>query len=255
MLNKKEKSNSTFSFRRLATRITDRQVLNGLYTLAVPACYIGPALMIIGDITTIVLNHGDSPVQETISWFAAGPFGWLEKLGMLTVAVSLLFIAVHLLRVRDIRGKNQRDIRLLQADGILLAIVAFGFFLITFFNTNVIGTIVSFHGLVHQIATIMVSVVFYAACLILTRLLIKNPTAKYAGFYSGLTFLVGFGVLFWLGFSNSRSEYMGLIERLTAGFNLVWIMLVGPQVIKLVNEMRRQSAATSLSGELSSPDN
>jgi hypothetical protein len=48
---------------------------------------------------------------------------------------------------------------------------------------------------------------------------------------------------------------MGLIERLTAGFNLVWIMLVGPQVIKLVNEMRRQSAATSLSGELSSPDN
>ena len=101
----------------------------------------------------------------------------------------------------------------------------------------------------------MVSVVFYAACLILTRLLIKNPTAKYAGFYSGLTFLVGFGVLFWLGFSNSRSEYMGLIERLTAGFNLVWIMLVGPQVIKLVNEMRRQSAATSLSGELSSPDN
>jgi hypothetical protein len=162
---------------------------------------------------------------------------------------------VHLLRVRDIRGKNQRDIRLLQADGILLAIVAFGFFLITFFNTNVIGTIVSFHGLVHQIATIMVSVVFYAACLILTRLLIKNPTAKYAGFYSGLTFLVGFGVLFWLGFSNSRSEYMGLIERLTAGFNLVWIMLVGPQVIKLVNEMRRQSAATSLSGELSSPDN
>jgi hypothetical protein len=242
MLNKRLKFNNSFSFRTLVTRMTDRQVLNGLYTLAVPACYIGPALMIIGDIITIALNHGDSPVQETISWFAAGPFGWLEKLGMLTVAISFLFIAAHLLSIRDIRVKNQRDLRLLQADGILLAIVAFGFFLITIFNTNVIGTIVSFHGLVHQIATIMVSVVFYIACLILMRLLVKHPALKYAGFYSGLTLLVGFGVLFWLGLSNSRSEYMGLMERLVAGFNLVWIMLVGPQVIRLVNELRKESA-------------
>jgi hypothetical protein len=56
--------------------------------------------------------------------------------------------------------------------------------------------------------------------------------------YNGLTFLVGFGVLFWLVFSVSRSEYMGLVERLMAGFNLVWIMLVGPKVIKLVNELQ-----------------
>jgi hypothetical protein len=38
---------------------------------------------------------------------------------------------------------------------------------------------------------------------------------------------------------------MGLMERLIAGFKLVWIMLVGPQVIKLVNEMRRLSPAAS----------
>jgi hypothetical protein len=49
---------------------------------------------------------------------------------------------------------------------------------------------------------------------------------------------VGIAGLFWLGFSVYRSDYLGLVERLIAGFNLVWIVLVGPQVIKLVNELR-----------------
>ncbi|MGP8079923.1 MAG: hypothetical protein ACLPVI_05370 [Dehalococcoidales bacterium] len=31
------------------------------------------------------------------------------------------------------------------------------------------------------------------------------------------------------------NEYIGLEERMIAGFNLVWIVLVGPQVIKLAN--------------------
>ena len=237
-MNKRLKFNRSINFQPLATRIMDRRVLDGIFTLAVPACYVGPAIMVTADVVTIVLNHGHSPIRETISWFAAGPFGWLEKLGMLIVAISFLFIAVHLLRVKDYKINNKSEFRLLKLDGILLAIVAFGFLLITIFNANVISTTVSFHGLIHQIATGFVSVFFYAACLILMRLLIKITALKYTVFYSGLTFLVGIAGLFWLGFSVYRSDYLGLVERLIAGFNLVWIVLVGPQVIKLVNELR-----------------
>jgi len=224
VLNKRLKFNRSINFQPLATRIMDRRVLDGIFTLAVPACYVGPAIMVTADVVTIVLNHGHSPIRETISWFAAGPFGWLEKLGMLIVAISFLFIAVHLSRVKDYKINNKSEFRLLKLDGILLAIVAFGFLLITIINANVISTTVSFHGLIHQIAT--------------GFLLIKIPALKYTVFYSGLTFLVGIAGLFWLGFSVYRSDYLGLVERLIAGFNLVWIVLVGPQVIKLVNELR-----------------
>jgi hypothetical protein len=222
----------------LKVLISDSPFLDRVLTSVVPACYIGPATMVVADVLTIALNRGHSPMQETISWFAAGPFGWLEKTGMLTVAVSFLLIAAHLLRIKDTKVRNIKELRWFKTEGILLAIVAFGFFLITIFNTNVISTIISFHGVIHMIATGLVSVFFYVACLILMRLLIKKPALKYVGLYNGLTFLVGFGVLFWLVFSVSRSEYMGLVERLMAGFNLVWIMLVGPQVIKLVNELQ-----------------
>ena len=149
------------------------------------------------------------------------------------VAISFLFIAINLLRV-----KNQKDLRLVKFAGGLLVIVATGFLMISIFNTNVIGTIISFHGLVHQIATVAVSVVFYLSCLILMRLMINKPGLRYFSLYSGLTFLVGLTVLVLLSFSYHQNEYIGLLERMTAGFNLVWIVLVGPQVIKLARSLQ-----------------
>ena len=201
--------------------------------LATTACYIAPAIMVAADAITITLNRSVNPLKQTISGFAIGPYGWLEKLGMVMVAISFLFIAINLLRL-----KNQKDLRLVKFAGGLLVIVATGFLMISIFNTNVIGTIISFHGLVHQIATVAVSVVFYLSCLILMRLMINKPGLRYFSLYSGLTFLVGLTVLVLLSFSYHQNEYIGLLERMTAGFNLVWIVLVGPQVIKLARSLQ-----------------
>ena len=196
--------------------------------LATITCYIAPAMMVAADAITITLNLNVNPLKQTLSRFAIGPYGWLEKLGMVMVAISFLFIAINLLRV-----KKPKDLRLLRFVGGLLVIVAIGFLMISVFNTSVIDTIISFHGLVHQITTAAVSVVFYLSCLILMRLMINKPGLRYFSLYSGLTFLVGVTVFVLLSFRYHQNEYIGLSERMIAGFNLGWIVLVGPQVIKL----------------------
>ncbi|MGP8079924.1 MAG: DUF998 domain-containing protein [Dehalococcoidales bacterium] len=90
--------------------------------LATAACYLGPTVMVAADLITIALNHTINPLKHTISGYAIGPYGWLEKLGMVTVAISFLLIALNLLTV-----KNQKDLNRLRLVGILLVIVAIGF--------------------------------------------------------------------------------------------------------------------------------
>ena len=209
------------------------QLFDYFSKLATTACYLAPAIMVAADALTIALNRNFSPLKQTISRFAIGPFGWLEKVGMVMVAIAFFAIAINLLKV-----KNKNGLRLFRYVGGLLVIVAIGFLMICIFNTNVIGTLISFHGLLHQIATAAVSVVFYLSCLILMRLLINKTGFKYFGIYCGLTCLVGLIVLVLLGFNYHQNEYIGLLERMIAGFNLGWIVLIGPQVVKLARSLQ-----------------
>jgi hypothetical protein len=189
--------------------------------------------MVAADALTIALNRNFSPLKQTISRFAIGPFGWLEKVGMVMVAIAFFAIAINLLKV-----KNKKKLRLFRYVGGLLVIVAIGFLMICIFNTNVIGTIISFHGLMHQITTAAVSAVFYLSCLILMRLMINKTGLRYFSLYSGLTFLVGLIVLALLVSRYHQNEYIGLLERMIAGFNLGWIAMVGPQVVKLARSLQ-----------------
>jgi hypothetical protein len=202
-----------------------------LSSLATKACYLGPAVMVAADTVTIALNHTFSPLKQTISGFAAGPDGWLERIGIAVVALSFFLIALNVLTTQK---KNHA--RILTSSGVLLVIVAIGFLMLSIFNTNVIATLASFHGLVHQISSAAVSVVFYAACLIMMGLMINKPGFRFFAIYSGITFVVGVTVLTLLVAGFYQDVYTGLMERGIAGFNMVWIVLVGPQVIRLARE-------------------
>lgn len=111
--------------------------------------------MVLADFLTVILIQNLSPVRFSISYFAGSPYGWLEKIGMVAVSISFALIAANLLC-----GVEKPAGRLWQIDGVLLAVVAVGFLTISLFDTNVIGTIYSFHGLVHQLATIAVTLFF-----------------------------------------------------------------------------------------------
>ena len=120
----------------------------------------------------------------------------------------------------------------------MLAIVAIGFLLLGIFNTNVIGTLSSFHGLIHHFSVIAVSVIFYLSCLITMSLMLNRRGFRYFGLYNGLTFLVGLIALIFIVSGHVLKKYIGLEERAIAGFNLVWIVLVGPQLIKLADSLQ-----------------
>jgi Protein of unknown function (DUF998) len=209
------------------------QILSPFSKLATAACYVGPAIMVAADIITIMLNRAVDPLKQTISGYAAGSYGWLEKLGMVTVAFSFLFIAMNLLNTENKEGLNR-----LRLVGALLVIVTIGFLLLGIFNTNVIGTLSSFHGLVHHFSVIAVSVVFYLSCLIAMSLIIKRRDFRYSGLYSGFTFVVGLIVLVFIVSGHVIKDYIGLEERVIAGFNLVWIVVVGPGLIKLTKSLK-----------------
>jgi hypothetical protein len=208
------------------------QVFSAASKLATTACYVGPALMVAADMMTMTLNRTFDPLKQTISGYAAGSYGWVEKLGMEIVAISFFFIAINLLNAKNKEGLNR-----LRFIGVSLVIVAIGFLLLGIFNTNVIGTLASFHGLVHHFSVIAVSVVFYLSCLMTMSLMVMRRDFRYFGLYSGLTFLLGLIVLIFIVSGHVLKNYIGLEERAIAGFNLLWIVLVGPQLIKLTNSL------------------
>ena len=208
------------------------QIFSVTSKLATAACYVGPAVMVAADIITIMLNRATDPLKQTISGYAAGTYGWLEKLGMVMVAFSFFLIALNLLNTKNKEGLNR-----LRLIGAMLVIVAIGFLLLGIFNTNVIGTMASFHGLIHHFSVIAVSVVFYLTCLIIMSLMLKRRGFRYFGLYNGLTLIFGLIVLLFIVSVHILKDYAGLEERLIAGFNLVWIVVVGPQLIKLTSSL------------------
>ena len=214
-------------------KINGRCFFNIVLNLAVPACFIGPSVMVAADVVTIALNHGINPIKQSISGFEAGPYGWLEKIGIITVAMTFLFIGMNLLTAKD--GQESRELKL---GGVLLLIVAFGFLMTSLFNTHIIGTPLSYRGFIHRISFEIVSAAFYLFCLLFILLVRNKPGLKYFGIYTGLTFLVAFALLVAINVAPDVNEYFGFCERIITGFNLVWIVVVGPQVVKLSKARR-----------------
>lgn len=220
--------------------MTGRQSLrNAFPKLAVTMCFMGPSIMALSDILTVILNNHDNPIDQTISGFAISPYGWLEKIGMAMVAVSFLFIGLGLLMMR-----GKKEFRMLKLGSVLFIIVGLAFLMTSLFNADVNASVSSFHGLIHRLSLIVSSAAFYPSCVFIMRLMIKRPDLKYFGIYSGVTCLVGFAVLVWLIFSYRHIEYMGLLERMVAAVTLLWIGLVGPRVIKLANALATEDQQT-----------
>jgi hypothetical protein len=200
---------------------------NDLPRLAATACLVGPCVMVLSDILTIVLNNKVDPIVQTISGFAVGSYGWLEKIGIMTIAISFLLIGLVLLN-----GSNTKNLCLLKTAGILFLVAAAGFLFTSLINTTLITAIAGIHFSFHKFSLVIGSIAFYQACLIFTGLMIPKPGLRAFGIYSGFVYLVGLTTFLWVIFSLHYIAYSGLAERILAAVNLIWIMAIGPHVIK-----------------------
>ena len=201
-----------------------------LGNLAISVCFIGPIIMVLSDVMTIVLNHKFDAIEQTISGFAAGPYGWLEKIGMMMVAITFLLMGLALWNVSE-----NNNVHILKPAGILFMIAAFGFILTSLVNSNLTTTAGNFHFSFHRLSLLIASIGFYQACLIFTVVMTKKAGFKFFGIYSGFVYIIGLAAFIWIIFSSHHILYAGLAERILTGLNLLWIIMVGPQAIKLAN--------------------
>ncbi len=193
------------------------------------ACIVVPPLFFSYDLLSIVLNHGYSPLLHTISAFAIQPFGWIERVGIFTVGLTLIGIGIVWFF-----WLARRVGVLFRVAGALLGLVGLGFMLIGAFNTDVTSIDKSLHGVIHYFTFIVVVVLFPCFCSVLALSLRRRLfNRKGIALYTAITGLIG------LLFIASRlipvlnSVPSGLAERLLATVDLFWLTIAGSQITRL----------------------
>jgi hypothetical protein len=184
--------------------------------------------MVIGDMLAIMLTRGMGPLETSISYYAMGPYGLLEKSGILIVSISFALIGLNLLGSRTLHGFGKT------LAGFLYLAVAAGFFIVSIFNTDA-GNTATIHGSVHMVAALGVTLIFPVACIVLFPSLIKNPKLKALAWYTASTGLIGLGAAVWISLPANRESLIGLSERLLAAVNLIWVAAAGPSLVKACN--------------------
>ena len=197
--------------------------------LGAPACIVGPATVFVCDILSIILTRKLNPFNNTISEYALGPFGWLEKIGILLISVSILLVGLNLAD----SAKKMKS-RILTIAGIMFAVVAIGFLIISIFNTDVTKRILSLHGFIHIFSAIAVALVFPITLLLLSFKLARHLKFKALAGYTAFTGLIGLGAAIWIAFPSNRVAWIGLSERLLAGSNFIWVIIAGSKTLKVL---------------------
>jgi hypothetical membrane protein len=193
------------------------------------ACIVVPPLFFGYDLLSIVINHGYSPLQHTISAFVIKPFGWIERVGIFTVGLTLIGVGIIWFF-----WLARRAGALFRVAGALLGLVGLGFMLIGAFNTDVTSLDKSLHGIIHYFTFVVVLILFPCFCIVLALSLRRRLfNRKGIALYTVITGLIG------LFFIASRiipvlnSVPSVLAERLVATVDLFWLTIAGSQITRL----------------------
>ncbi len=217
-----------------------RNIWYGMYQFALkmgaPACIVNPVTMVIFDLLTIHFTHTFNPLDTTISQYALGSFGWLEKTGIILVALAFILLGMNLLSSRK-KAKSLIN----TTCGVMFLMVGAGFSMVILFNVDTTNGIASFPGFMHMFAAISVSLIFPIACLLIAFNLANYHKHNYLAVYTAFTGLIGFGAVVWIAFPANRVAWIGISERTLAGLNLIWLIFIAPRIIKLSSEFRQDA--------------
>jgi hypothetical membrane protein len=185
-----------------------------------------PPLFFGYDLLSILLNHGYSPLQHTISAFAILPFGWIERIGILTVGLTLIGVGIVWFY-----WLARRLGLLFRIAGALLGLVGLGFMLIGVFNTDSSGFGRSWHGVIHYFTFVSLVILFPCFCIIMALSLRRRYfNRKGIALYTGITGFIG--ILFVVTHVIPSFNFIpsGLSERLLASVDLFWLTAAGSQI-------------------------
>jgi len=197
------------------------------------------------DLLSIILTRKLNPLNSTVSDYALGPFGWLEKIGILMISVSILLVGLNLSA-----SSKKMESRTLAITGILFVVVAIGFLIISIFNTDVTRGILSLQGFVHIFAAIAVALVFPVTLLLLSFKLAVHLKFKVLAGYTAFTGLIGLIAAIWISFPANQVAWIGLSEKLLGASNLIWVIIAGSKTLKVLKERGSETAGHSGISEL-----
>jgi hypothetical protein len=155
-------------------------------------------------------------IKDAISILVYVPYGWMQTAAFFIFGLSLLSVAVVLQFKAPVK---------LNLGAILLAIMGFGFFLISACPSNLPGGPTTAIGTIHTWATGMVVMVFPIACFLVAPVL-RTWKFRYMHIY---TIAAGiFQLLFAClgGYFLAEQGLMGIFERVLLWNGQIWVIAI-----------------------------
>ena len=139
-----------------------------VYSLLALAGIVGPAVLIVTNLTAAFSVTGYSLIRDSISSLAWTPMGWLQSIGFLTIGLLVeVFTAGLFLGIRATRGFSL---------GIgLLACFGFGLLIIGAFREDPAGGPQTIQGTIHTVTAIIAFSLFPIASLLISSSLKRDP--------------------------------------------------------------------------------
>jgi hypothetical protein len=129
-------------------------------------------------------------LQHTISDFAIQPYGWIEKIGIFSMGLTLILLgAVWFLWLAIRLGK------LFHIAGAMMILIGLGFVVIGTFNTDTTVISTTLHGTIHLITTVSILLLFPLFCVILSFSLRRHLHRRWLALYTIITGIIGLAFL------------------------------------------------------------
>lgn len=207
------------------SRIFHGTVFYSLLTIALA----GPLVFLAVSTLLPFLNQGYNLVYDAVSALVFGAYGWLQTVGFYSFGVSLLALA----SVVFIKTRMK-----LNAGTLALAFTGICFLLIGAFKGHGPGQPPGLSGVIHLVFVGMLVVAFPAACFLMAPRLkawghhVLRFYTIAVGIFATLFMIIGGPVL------ALQYSLTGIFERVLLWNGMLWVLLVGSQL--LIHDIRQR---------------
>lgn len=186
------------------------------------AVIVGIVLVVLLEVLVQLLPPHYSPLSQSESDLAVGPYGFVMALGFAIGGVLLLLFIAGFVRVIPKEAQSRSGL-------ILLGIAAIGKLIIAFAATDLTARPHTIHGAIHALAAVVSFFCGALGILLLARALRHDPHVR-----PSPRFLVGLAsvTLVWTVIVigtlvvSSQIGVWGLLERIATGLYLLWVLIV-----------------------------
>jgi hypothetical membrane protein len=194
------------------------------------ACVAGPFLFCIVLAVTQSLHPGYSPIRQSTSELAFGPYGWLQTADFLFLGLMMIAFGVTLYL------GIQRKRSLWIATG-LFVFMGLSEMLIGIFQADLAkSSPITLYALIHQAAASVSAMAFPAAAFVILPNLKADPRWKGLTTYTVIVAGVAIGLLIgrgaWL-LTHWLDPWWGLYERVLMANSLIWVEVMAIRLLRL----------------------